>query len=472
MKKVILAAVLSFTFAANGFSQTQVVCRPGITYKISTNANWGKDRPVVTGIAPFSSAENSTIEVSDIIMSIDGADTENLSADEIDALLNPSGKENILLVVKNIANPEKQVMIKKQCKRANVITEEQLASAFNMFSLETEAERPFVCPFKTFVTPDRVDFTKYKTFAFTAADDGNEDLEDVINQSIELDLQRKGLTVDVDNPDIIVQTFYYLDKNPNFKGVNKIVTNKENNYRYDYEKNTMDKVPFLASSTPESEAAYLLQFGYRLVDQKEKQGRILWECEANELLDNPYKLEEYAKLNVPLMGMQYPMVKYERSLPIVASMKAYNYTGLNYDIEDLTKVVSVDKNSPAAEAGFKVGDVIEAINGINLEGDAGELSNDYKSFISKTMPLRNQETRFTDANGFPSCMFWDVSKYSDVASAVKKSDSGAFSYLYYYAPYVNPSGNNTCVFDIKRGKQKFKISVQPVIKRSMRVELK
>jgi hypothetical protein len=69
-------------------------------------------------------------------------------------------------------------------------------------------------------------------------------------------------------------------------------------------------------------------------------------------------------------------------------------------------------------------------------------------------------------------MFWDANKYSDVASAVKKSGSGAFSYLYYYAPYVNPSGNNTCVFDIKRGKQKFKVSVQPVIKRSMRVELK
>ena len=121
-------------------------------------------------------------------------------------MLNPAGKNEVLLTIGNLANPAKQVLVKKECKKGNAITEEQLATAFSMYSLETTSEREFVCPFKTTVTADPVDLGKFKTFAFSAIDENNSKLETAINESIEKELTKKGMTVDTDRPDIIVQT--------------------------------------------------------------------------------------------------------------------------------------------------------------------------------------------------------------------------------------------------------------------------
>ena len=92
--------------------------------------------------------------------------TTDISSEEIDEMLNPAGKNEVLLTIGNLANPAKQVLVKKECKKGNAITEEQLATAFSMYSLETTSEREFVCPFKTTVTADPVDLGKFKTFAF------------------------------------------------------------------------------------------------------------------------------------------------------------------------------------------------------------------------------------------------------------------------------------------------------------------
>ena len=104
---------------------------------------------------------------------------------------------------------------------------------------------------------------------------------------------------------------------------------------------------------------------------------------------------------------------------------------------------------------------------------AEEFSAAYKGFITNTMKYRDPKTQFTDANGFRRCMFWDTFKYPQVADAIQKSSNkAAYSYLYYYAPYINPSGNNACTFDIKRGKNKMEIIVRPTIRRSVTVEVK
>ena len=104
---------------------------------------------------------------------------------------------------------------------------------------------------------------------------------------------------------------------------------------------------------------------------------------------------------------------------------------------------------------------------------AEEFTAGYKNFISKTMKYRDPKTQFTDANGFKRCMYWDTFNYPKVADALQSSGNvGAFSYLYYYAPYVNPAGNNACTFDIKRGKNKMEIIVRPTIRREITVEIK
>ena len=47
------------------------------------------------------------------------------------------------------------------------------------------------------------------------------------------------MTVDTNRLDIIVQTFYFSDKNPNYKGANKILIEKEPIYRYNFNHSKM-----------------------------------------------------------------------------------------------------------------------------------------------------------------------------------------------------------------------------------------
>ncbi|MBP9981252.1 MULTISPECIES: PDZ domain-containing protein, partial [unclassified Parabacteroides] len=156
MKRAILSVLLLFAFLT-GFAQNRNICRLGITYDISQSDHWGKNKPVITSVIPYSPAELAGVKTNDIIIAIDGVQTTDISSEEIGEMLNPAGKNEVLLTIGNLANPAKQVLVKKECKKGNAITEEQLATAFSMYSLETTSEREFVCPFKTTVTADPVD---------------------------------------------------------------------------------------------------------------------------------------------------------------------------------------------------------------------------------------------------------------------------------------------------------------------------
>ena len=165
MKRVVLSILLLFAFLT-GYAQNRSasICRLGFTYDISQSNNWGKFKPVITGVIPYSSAELAGVKQGDIVEAIDGVQSAEVSPQEIAQLLNPAGKNEVILTVSNLSIPTKQVMVKKDCKKVNSITEDQLASAFSMYSLETTSERTFTCPFKTVVTPDSISFGKFKTF--------------------------------------------------------------------------------------------------------------------------------------------------------------------------------------------------------------------------------------------------------------------------------------------------------------------
>ena len=387
--------------------------------------------------------------------------------------MNPAGQSEVVMTVKNLAHDSRQILIKKDCKKSLSISEDQLASAFSMYSLETTKEVDFTCPFKTTVTKDTVNFSQFKTFAFSPIDENNRELEEKINENIKNELTKKGMTVDVVQPDILIQTYYYFDKNPNYVGTNKIVVKKEAVYRYNLAHNKVEKFPFLASNTSESEAEYLLQFGIRLIDQKIQPGRVLWECESNELMETAYSLNDYAQAHTPLMFMQYPYVKYSLNVPYHISMKSYNYTGISYDINRLELISEVKRNSPAYEVGIRAKDVVEKIGRNKMGYTSEEFSKAYKQFITKTLSYRDPKTIFTDSNGFKYCMLWDVFKYPQVADAINEPDNlGAFSYLYFFTPYINPTGNNACTFVIRRGKEKKEVVIRPTIHTETTIEVK
>ena len=101
MKRAILPVLLLFAFLT-GFAQNRNICRLGITYDISQNDHWGKNKPVITSIIPYSPAELAGIKVNDIIMAIDGVQTADISSEEIGEMLNPAGKNEVLLTIGNL----------------------------------------------------------------------------------------------------------------------------------------------------------------------------------------------------------------------------------------------------------------------------------------------------------------------------------------------------------------------------------
>lgn len=468
LSSILCLAATLYTTAQNNAT----VCRLGFAYELSQNHQWGFEKPVVRSLVPNSSAEHAGLKVDDVIEQIDGVDVSEVTQEEITELFNAMGNNHVTLTVSNLSGIPRQVQITKECKKRDAITEDQLASAFAMYSLETTSEQKFICPFKTTATTEEVDLSHFHTFTFARIDESNRKLETNINECIERELIKKGMEPNAERPDILIQTFYFFDKNPNYKGANKIVVEKEPTYRYDFTEGKMVKLPFLNYAAAESEAEYLLQLGIRIVDQKEVSGRILWECEANELMENAFRLDEYARIHVPLMLMQFPYLKYTRNPQYAVNRRSYNYTGIHYDINRLELVLDVDRKSPAYTAGIRARDIIQKIGKHKMDNSADEFSASYKRFISHTMELRDPKSRFTDANGFRYCMNWDLFKYTQVAEAAADTDYlNAFTYLYYFTPYINPSGNNSCLFQVKRGRQLLDITIRPIVRTEVTVEI-
>jgi hypothetical protein len=454
-------------------AQYDVNCRLGFSYEISNNSQWGKNKPVIMKVYQNSPAEKVGIKQNDIIEEIDGFKVDEISLDDVDSLLTASESFETNLIIRNFADQPNAVHIIKECLSIDALSESRLASAFSMYSVENTHDRLFICPVTTSATRDEVDFSQFKTFDFAPLEDLSlSKIESAINEIIKTELIQKGLRYNTLNPDFIVHTHYTFDKNANFRRKSKETENQGPTIRYDITRDRIIQLPFYNLSTPESESEYILQLGVRFIDQKYVQGRELWECEANELMSAPYAIEEYATIHLPLMCLQFPYIKYNRNAQFILTKKAYNYTGINYSIYKINEIVEVDYDSPAFEAGIRAGDIIEKIENKRVDFSSQEFTAAYRSFISNTMKYRDNETRFTDANGFSHSMFWDTFKYPQIVKTLKNDKyKTAFAYLYAFAPYVNPERSTSCTFNIRRNGEKLTIVVRPTFYSEKTIEL-
>jgi hypothetical protein len=224
----------------------------------------------------------------------------------------------------------------------------------------------------------------------------------------------------------------------------------------------MEKLPCLPVDTKESDAEYVLILGFRIEDSQTR--RTVWECESHEWMHKRYPIENFASIHIPLMCMQFPYLKYGRNVQYRLSRKKYFYTGINYGIDNLSEVVSVDPQSPAAKAGIRPADRIDAIADKRFDRTATQFTSAYHKFITKTRHLRNESARFVDARGF-GCTYWDEWKYPLIVNEFnKKKYLTAFAYLYGYAPFIDPSGGNAYSFKLRRGAEKLSLVVCPEIR--------
>jgi hypothetical protein len=468
MKRIffILTALLPiFTTQAQDVS-----CRYGFSYEISNDPHWGKNKPVITSVYPNSPAERAGIHPCDIIEAVEGVPVTDDVLDDIYLFLNPEGKEIVELTIKNFVSDERKIKIRKECRDSRSLSEEQLATAFALYAAEYTHERLFSCPFTTTRTDDDVDFSLFKSFDFSGENGSQPEPAKKIHDLIKKELMKRKMKYDPVNPDLIIQIYYSFNKNPNYKPKAPRKSGRDDDasyiYRYDMTRDRMTKLPFLPPGTVETEAEYILKLGFRFEDRRLEKGRIIWECEADELMNEPYSLENFAFIHIPLMCMQFPYMKYGRNVQFRLSKKKYNYTGINYSIDNISEVASVDPRSPAAGAGIRPLDRIDAIEDRRMDRTSQQLTAAYHRFIYSTLKLRDASTRFTDANGFPDCMYWDELRYPQVAKEFQNSRKNltVFSYLFKYAPFINPAGNNTCTFKLRRGKEKLEFTLRPEIR--------
>ena len=70
---LLLLAVVTVTAQ----KKSNIVCRPGFTYALSNSIHWGLNKPVITGIVPYSSAESSGLKLNELIKWLNGITVNN-----------------------------------------------------------------------------------------------------------------------------------------------------------------------------------------------------------------------------------------------------------------------------------------------------------------------------------------------------------------------------------------------------------
>lgn len=377
--------------------------------------------------------------------------------------------------IRNLESAFKEMIIAKDCRRADGITEAQLAPVFAFYSLEDVQDRRFIMPVKTKAN-EEAQFHNYRTFGFAPSDENTRELDEQINAVIIRALSERGLRHEPQDPDFIIQTFYSYESNPAFKPNSPTLNSYQPVWRFDMRNKRMIKVPVYDSSEAVriDDIPFNVEFGYRFYDRKFIQPgemTLMWESEIKERISGNYGLTEYLEMNLPLMLLKFPYAGSASLATYQVKSLKYNYTGISYNMNDLKTVVSVDPGSPAAFAGIRYGDVINKIGKQSFNHTSQTLTEGYRRFLAETMNFRDKSTRFTDSNGFQEAMYWDVSHYNDIAKAIgdnRRYKSG-FSYLFSFNQYVDWTTPATLEIEVLREGEKMLFEVVPQIKNSMQI---
>ncbi len=450
-------------------------CYFGFTFEVSENTNWGYGELVITGVEPNSPAEKAGIKVGDIIMEINGKATYLRDNQTIAKwLFGDMYAPTVTFTIRNMNTYFKEYTLYRKCVAINSVSEKELSNIFSFYSLENTNQRKFSLPLD--VEPNKdVDFADYHTYDFYKDGKPVPAIDTEITALLDKELQAKGLVRDTSDPDFIVQAYYNYEPNTKFTGLNN-PNYAPGTWRYDCNKQQMVLLPIFNPEEPniESLGQYVVEYGFSFYDRKYIDTRKLtqiWDCNMKDYLSSKYTLDEYVKFHTPLMLTQFPYSTPKNGIEYMVEFNKYNYTGIYFDANDLVTVKDVDMDSPAYRAGIRSGYTITKIDNRKFEHTKENLSEGYKRFISETMVYRDQATRFTNAEGFADCMFWNVGYYPEVVKEFNKSYYFThFSYLYDFEKYVNNKYENKIAIEAWDGMQLRKFTVTPEIRRSVLIK--
>lgn len=428
---VVLLCMNMLSASAQKIGVMNTRCNVGLLYQISYQPNWGDSHAVVVEVLPGSPAEKCGVRVGDVLKTINGRSTEEMSEDQINqALLNTTEGE-VELELANFGNKSRKTTLRKECYPATALSEDDIAQAFSMYSLEDVTNRRFNMPF-SYTVPEKRDLIQYESFSFSA-----NTRSDGVAEQIKRTLQLKGLKYLEKGGQLLLSVRHAVEKNQDFRDGSK--TGKEDNFR-NYRVNTytgeIQDFPFLSLNAPMFFGVYKLTLEVEIYDSKDNVK--LWTAKATERMNDTYSAEVYAKAFGPLLMANFPYVQYIMNPIYLVHKNSYRYIGVHFDSNDLQLVLWVDKGSPADKVGIRPGDRIVSINGLPLDSSVDKMTRAYKDFINATWDLRDESTMFPNTDGFKQNMYWRVDKYLKVAEEVQKSKHlGAFSYLFSHKTYIN-----------------------------------
>lgn len=438
-------------------SMTGEWCEIGLVYQISYQANWGDSHAIVADVLPGSPAHLKGVKVGDIIKTIDGKNTEQMSDEEITAALSNPYKGFLTLGLARFNNPDFQVSFQKKCHLSGALDEKIVARAFNMYSLEDVVDRSFTLPLKHTVPTDH-DFLNYKTFSFERGKGDSSMARNISRQLI-----AKGLHEKTSGGDLLVRYDGTFGANENLRsGSDANLSPAFKNYRYDARYDSFRPFPFLSINTPAFSGKNSLKVRIDLVEART--GALIWSVSSNELLNDSYTPEDYVAAFAPMLLSNFPFTRYLMNPTFVRHEMRYRYTGISFDSADLQVIKEVEKDSPAAKAGLRTGDRILAINGLPLDRSIDKMTSDYRSFLKDSWDFRDKNTLFPNTSGFRSCMYWRTDKYKEIANMLQSAKyHSAFAYLFSHRPYVSTQEITEIVFEIDRGGQRMSFLVTPVL---------
>lgn len=458
--------------------ESGIRCDVGLLYQISYQESWGDSHAVVVEVIPGSPADRAGIRPGDVILQIEGRDTQKLSEESITAMILDPSHDQVSLKMRRPGTPSWDVALRKECLPSGILTEELLAQAFSMYSLEDVTTRRFTMPF-IYTLPTKRDFIKYSTFSFADKEIGTKPGA----RALAKELVGKGLRELPTGGQLSIVYKPAIESNPNFRPgseanldpgfKNYLVTRKDGRYEVDH-------YPFLSINTPNFSGKYRMTVDIELIDSEDNTK--VWSVTARELLNKEYDPDRYVANFCYLMLANYPFVRYVMNPTFDLHRDQYLLTGVGYDMNDLQVIRHITPGSPAETAGLRVGDRIKSINGRALVSSVDKMSSVYKTFLRKTWKYRAKSTVYPDDNGFRQCMYWDPQSYDVVASELdKEAYLGAFSYLFAHNPYIvsagakaaaSDNGVTKVIFEVIRDGASQVIMVEPRLINKDYIELK